>query len=156
MIRQTVLALAVCSLVGLGVRAAEPKLSQEEAVAKIKKLGGSVVVDEQKVGKPVKAVYLEATRVTDKELVLLKSLPSVILLYLTKTQVGDAGLAHLKELKNLRTLILDQTKVGDAGLAHLKELKKLQSLYLRKTQVTKKGVDELKKALPELEIVTGE
>ena len=47
------------------------------------------------------------------------------------------------------------TEITDRGLDELAGLSKLKSLYLWQTKVTEAGVSKLKKALPNLEIVTG-
>ena len=55
----------------------DAKAAQEKAVAKIKKLGGSVGIDETAPDKPVVKVVLSATGVTDAGLELLKATPKV-------------------------------------------------------------------------------
>jgi hypothetical protein len=103
---------------------------QEQAVARIKKLGGKVEVDDKSPGKPVIRVDLHGTRVTDADLVHLTALTQLQKLNLGWTQVGDAGLEHLKDLTKLQRLVLDNTKVTDAGLRQLKGLTDLEYLNL--------------------------
>jgi hypothetical protein len=100
--------------------------AEDKAVEAIKKLGGSVMRDDNAAGKPVVRVDLRDTKAT------------------------DADLKDLKEFKSLRTLDLFNTKVTDAGLKELKEIKSLRLLYINKTEVTNDAVKELLKALPEL------
>ncbi|HKB38219.1 MAG TPA: hypothetical protein VKD72_17355, partial [Gemmataceae bacterium] len=101
---------------------------EQSAVKMVEKLGGKVMRDDKRPGKPVVAVDLYETKVT------------------------DAGLKELKELKNLRTLNLGGTGITDAGLKKLKEFKSLQGLNLMDTKVTDAGVKELMAALPELQV----
>lgn len=123
---------------------AKTALTKEQAIAAIKKLGGSVTVDEETPGKPVVKVYLRGTKVTDTDLVYLKGLTNLRQLSLYDTNVTDAGLVHLKGLTKLRTLSLSDTKVTDAGLVHLKGLTKIENLDLSGTQVTDSGLMRLK------------
>jgi mono/diheme cytochrome c family protein len=119
------------------------------------------------------------TNVTDANLVVLKSIPSLVGLNLSGTKVSDAGLQNIGGLTNLVTLHLEQTQIGDAGLAHLKRLShlvylnlyatsvtdagmeslkglaNLRHIYLWQTKVTDKGALELQKALPKLDISRG-
>lgn len=149
---------------------------QAIAVAQIKRLGGTVTIDERIPGKPVTAVDLSrhevlleildklsgvtgaaprrapAPQVTNAELVCLKGLRQLQSLKLMYTQVTDAGLEYLEELTDLRSLDLSHTQVTDAGLEHLQRLTKLQSLNLRVTHVTDAGVKKFQKELPKCDI----
>ena len=71
-----------------------PKLTPEEAITSIKKLGGVVQVDKDK---------------------------AVVRVYLHRTKVSDAGLAHLKGLTKLESLLLYSTKVTNAGVKQLQQ-----------------------------------
>jgi hypothetical protein len=84
-------------------------------VQAILKLGGRVVMDEDRPGKPVVRVYLSGTRVRDADLAVLQGLPNLEELDLRNTGVTDAGLPALKQLRNLMTLKLVGTQVTDAG-----------------------------------------
>ena len=106
-------------------RVVEKALTEEQAIAKIKEMGGNVV-------------YRNA----------------VMEVRLSGTKVTDAGLSHLKGLTNLQTLWLTGTwGVTDAGLEHLKALTKLKSLHLDRTNVTDEGVEKLQQALPDCYIL---
>jgi internalin A len=125
----------------------ETKDDESHAVQVIKKLGGSVAIDEKAPGKPVVAVSFASTDLTDdglKEiagsLAALKGLKS---LDLYATEVTDAGLKQLAGLSGLQVLRLSATKITDAGMKHLKELKNLRELNLNVTKITDKGVNEL-------------
>ncbi|MGL4553566.1 MAG: hypothetical protein ACRC33_20585 [Gemmataceae bacterium] len=126
MFRLMAFALAVSGL-GLG-SSARADDAEDKAVAFVKKLGGYVTRDDRAPGKPVVAVNLEGTEVT------------------------DVGLKELAALKNLTTLCLWCTEVTDVGLKELAALKKLTSLGLINTKVTDAGVKELQKALPKCKI----
>jgi len=54
----------------------------------------------------------------------------------------------------LRGLVLIGTPVTDAGLAHIREMPILGYVDLRQTKVTPAGVTDLKKAKPELRVIT--
>ena len=110
-------------LVGCGP---QPPASQAEAVAAIKKLGGSVRLDQ-----------------TSGE---------VVMLFLSRSYVTDAGLEHLQGITSLTTLWLQHTLVTDAGLEHLKGLTSLTKLYLGQTQITDAGLAKIKAALPNCKI----
>jgi Leucine-rich repeat (LRR) protein len=149
--------------------------SVQEAITAIRKLGGSVTVDQQRRGKPIEGggyTVKNSWHFKDLDLRYLKVLPDLRSLDISFTQVSDLGLECLKNFNNLETLKLG-SKVTDAGLEHLKgltklewlglggtqvtdtgmellkNLTKLKSLYLDATQVTKEGVKNLKAALPQ-------
>jgi internalin A len=115
-------------LLGLLVLAVAGRADEAAAVKAVEKLGGRVIVDTKRPGKPVVGVDLDRTKVT------------------------DAALKELKELKSLRKLDLTNTKVTDAALKELKELKSLEVLFLTGTKVTDAGVKELQAARPGLKI----
>ena len=100
----------------------EPDECQQAAVAEIEKLGGNCT------GKPVIAVSLYDTQIT------------------------DADLEHLKGLPRLVNLQLDNTPITGPGLEHLKELTSLQMLCFNYTQITEDGAKKLQDALPKCEI----
>jgi S1-C subfamily serine protease len=78
-----------------------------KAIAAIEKLGGKVTFDEKSPNRPVISVDLNRTKVTDEELLHLKTLTSLQTLSLTGTKVTDSGLVHLKGLTSLQMLGLD-------------------------------------------------
>ena len=105
--------------------------------------------------KDVVQLNLGKTSITDAGLAQIKGMTTLTRLHLEQTKVTDKGLAHLKGLTNLEYLNLYGTEITDRGLDELAGLSKLKSLYLWQTKVTEAGVGKLKKALPNLEIVTG-
>jgi len=168
--------LAGCS--GNSDKKPAPPAGQQEAVAEITKIGGTVQYEEGDANRPVIEVNLKqnfkvsadvlnqvkkldrlqkldlsGSNVTDAELVHLKDLASLQTLWLSKTQVTDDGLSHLKGLKNLTWLELHGTKITDTGLTHLTGLTSLRHLEIQATKVTAEGAEKLKVALPNLTIV---
>ncbi len=126
-------------------RASETNPEQAKAIAAIKKLGGMVTRDEKSLDRPVIAVHLLNTKVTDAGLGNLERLTELRELCFVNTNVTDAGLEHLKGLTNLQTLQLSGTEVTDAGLEHLKGLTKLRELDLwYTTRLTDAGLEHLK------------
>jgi Leucine-rich repeat (LRR) protein len=161
-----------------GEKKPTPPAGQQEVVAAITKIGGTVAHEQGDPNKPVTEVNLKqnfkvsedvlsqvkklghlqkldltGSSVTDAELAHLKDLASLQSLWLSKTQVTDDGLSHLKGLKNLTWLDLNDTKITDTGLTHLTGLTGLRHLEIQKSKVTAEGADKLKAALPNLSIV---
>ena len=127
--------------------------TEEQAVAAIEKLGGTIDRDEDKPGKPVRLVRLDRTKIRDAGLVHLQRLKTLEVLALRDTKISNTGLVHLKTQRQLECLLLGGTDVTDAGLVHLKKLERLRYLQLFKTKVTDAGVKALQKALPKCEII---
>ena len=146
-------------------------MTEQEAVARIWELDGSVELDRSRPGHPATTamlcgaaageavgllrwlphlsfVDLSDTTTTDGSLEHLAGLTELRRLYLNRTRVGDAGLRHLAGLTNLRELTLGATRVTDAGLNSLSGLTQLEWLYLVGTGVTRQGVERLQQVLP--------
>ncbi|MBM3971339.1 MAG: hypothetical protein FJ302_15995 [Planctomycetes bacterium] len=150
-----------------------PKATQAEldAIAAVKKAGGSVlqvaqndnrldiafhladgkIGDEQvatvkPLGNIIYSLNLRGTEVTDKGLEQLKELKSLVRLHLERTKITDAGAAHLTALENLEYLNLYGTEVTDAGVQSLAGSKKLKRLYVWQTKVTEEGQAKFKAA----------
>jgi tRNA A-37 threonylcarbamoyl transferase component Bud32 len=133
---------------GDGVEPPAPKKggpSPEEAKAAeaFAKLGGRVRRDDLLPGKPVVAVDLSRTKVTDADLRGLTACKSLTVLHLGHTSVTDDGLKHLAGLARLKTLALTQTRVSDAGMEHVGGLKQLVALELQFTPVGDEGLKHL-------------
>ena len=155
----------------------EENVAENKVVQFIEKLRGKVTRDEELPDKPVIAVALFGTKVTDaglQQLAELKSLHTLNLgntrvadaglkelagltklttLGLHNTRVTDAGLQQLAGLTNLTLLTLDGTQITDAGLQQLAGLTKLTRLFVRGTQITDAGVAYIGKVLPNCKIV---
>ena len=131
----------------------ETNIDQATAITEIKRLGGSVTIDEKSPGKPVIEVNLVGSKVTDASLVYLKGFPELKWLSLGNAKkITNAGLLHLKGLAKLEFLNLDFTQVTDTGLVHLKGLTKLKKLYLWGTKVGDAGLVNLKE-MSELKVL---
>jgi internalin A len=99
--------------------AAFARADEAKALAAVEGLGGAVRVDARRPGRPVIAVDLSRTPVT------------------------DAKLKELEDLRELQVLDLSRTAVTDRGVTNLKRFERLGSLNLKATQVTDKGIKEL-------------
>ncbi|MEO2031137.1 MAG: hypothetical protein ABGZ35_03525, partial [Planctomycetaceae bacterium] len=93
--------LLFCGPASVPAQEALPK-AQADAVAAIKKLGGSVRSD-AKSGEVI-SVLLRGEQITDVVLEHLKGMTSLKLLRLEYTQITDAGLENLKGLTSLTGL----------------------------------------------------
>ncbi len=158
--------------------APKPTQSELDAIAAVKKLGGSVLQVAQndsrldiafhladgKVGddhvaavKPlgniIYSLNLRGTDVTDKALEHLKDAKSLVRLHLERTKVTDAGLAQLAGLQNLEYLNLYSTEVTDAGLQSLAALKNLKRVYVWQTKITEEGQAKFKAAAPTAQLI---
>ena len=137
-----VLALAVGAYEFRGVTA-DRLLTDDDVIREIEKLGGSVTLDEMIATRPIVAVDLGGSGITDAGLKHFAGLTQLKTLDLHDTKVTDAGLESLKSLHHLQMLFLHQTTVTDAGLERLKGLTQLQWLCLSKTHVTDAGLKHL-------------
>ena len=118
-------------------------LADEQAIAQIKRLGGSVIT----IGEEYEVdFHLRGRELNDAGLVHVAALKNVIWLNLRGTQVTDAGMEHLRQLDRLRALHLEETSVDDEGVAHLASLPKLEYLNLYGTKITDRGLDSLARA----------
>ena len=138
--RKLIIVLAI-GLCWIGRTKADEK--EDRAVAVVKKLLGEIQRDETRPDKPVMAVDLSRTNVTDAVLKELTPLTRLTILNLSETSVSDAGLKDIISLKGLTTIDLTHTEVADAGLKELAKLKELTTLYLSQTKVTDEGLKEL-------------
>ena len=126
------------ALMGADSAAKPPEQSVKEAIAAIEKLGGEVRFTSSKENWVGYWVDLSNTKVTDTEMMKLKSMTNLNGLYLNNTKISDAGLMHLKGLTKVRLLDFTNTNVGDGGLEHLKGLTNLEFLFLSDLQIRKR------------------
>jgi uncharacterized membrane protein len=106
------------------------------------------------LGKMV-AVDLSATSVTDASIALLAQAKDLRMVRLSETGITDASMDTLAKLTSLESVNLYGTAVTDAGVKKLSALPNLKRLYLWQTGVSAEAIADLKKAMPELEIITG-
>lgn len=118
-------------------------LTEQEAIAEIKRHGASVEVAETGSQTPGMTVSFRNCAVTAVDLEHLECLTNLQVLDLGATQLADADLQRLGRLIGLRRLALDETHVTDAGLQHLKGLVRLEELWLFGTPVTDAGLQHL-------------
>jgi hypothetical protein len=104
------------------IRAYEVNPSQAKAVEQIKKLGGTVTVDEKSPDKPVLAVDLHNPPPDLNARTILEKAKQA----LQYKVVTDAALRDLQGLSTLQSLNLGRTLVSDAGLEHLAGLTQLR------------------------------
>lgn len=98
---------------------------------------------------------LSSTAITDDSVKLLATAKDLRMIRLSETKISDAALDTLANLKNLESVNLYGTRVTDAGVEKLIALPQLKRLYLWQTDVSAEAIEKLKKALPELEVITG-
>jgi hypothetical protein len=122
----------------------DPEVAQRPGVEEVRKLGGRVVADEKDPGKPITAVRLTSTGITDEKLKLLSGWKDLRLLDLSGTKITDAGLKHLQDLTRLETLYLPFTAIAGDGFASLQRSGELKRLDLSKTQVGDQALAQLK------------
>src|SRR5262249_58399579 len=111
--------LMALALVGIGEYAGHENNPDNRGVTALTRLGAKIKRDSLAAGKPVVAVDLSLTAVTDTDLEQLKGLTDLRALNLIGTQVTDAGLAHLQGLANLNHLLLQGSQISDVGLGCL-------------------------------------
>jgi hypothetical protein len=174
MLSQFHLALALSVIVLTSASRADDAPSADEVIAKLKRLGARLTLDDQKrvIGvnlgerriadadlallkglQHLKELDLTRTPTTSAGLVHLKELKTLKKLYLTDTRIDDTGLTQLKGLKSLELLGLSGTKIGDAGVEHLRELTSLKTLFCIGSKITASGVEKLQKAVPKCEVI---
>src|SRR5262249_38392282 len=130
------------------------RATEDDAVAALKRVGGTFDRVEDDPRQPVRAVYLPGGLVTDVDLKNLADMPRLETLKLDSAGViTDAGLKELAGLKQLKDLGLSGTRVTDAGLKHLSGLKDLRHLNLDFTRVSDAGLEHLT-ALKSLETLS--
>jgi hypothetical protein len=132
------------AVLGLLAFSAVTRADEAEAIAALKKLGGTFIHVGNNPKKPVRSVYLPGSKVTDADLKYVAALPQIEVLKLdAATKITDDGLKELVGLKHLKDLGLGSTQVTDAGLKHVIGHKGLENLNLNFTKVTDNGVKDL-------------
>jgi len=128
-------------------------LTEDQVIAEITALGGTVTKDPNSPGNPViQITFRDVPGVTDAALRHLPALKHLQYLDLANTQVTDGGLTYIKQLSELTNLELQDTQVSDAGLPNLLALTKLKLLGLQRTKVTDAGEANLQKQMPNVTI----
>ena len=94
-------------------------------------------------GSAREVVPTDTPRLTDADMPLLASLPTLEGLHLGDSKITDAGVEHLRGLKNLSWVWLRDTPIGDAAAEILSTLPLLRDLDLSGTRLTDRGVKHL-------------
>jgi hypothetical protein len=113
--------------------------------ARIKQLGGTVIIEPDEDGEEARNVTFILRPVTDQDLSSLKGLSEIrhLRLFLDDTKVTDDGLKQLSAYSDLRTLSLCNTRITDQGLGYVAQCPHLQRLSLRYCHVTDVGLGRL-------------
>jgi hypothetical protein len=135
---------------GKGGKIAKQLDDQDNAVAAVKQLGGTVERAGDQSKGPVVLVDLRGKNLTDADLAVLKHLPQLQQLYVGNTGITDVGLVNVKGLADLVVLELSgNIGITDAGLANVVGLVKLQQIMFSQTGISDEGLIHLK-GLPDL------
>lgn len=116
----------------------------------------SLLNDLESINNQLINLRLSNQPVNDEATKKITNFKNLTKLNLENTAITDASLEHLKTLPNLEHLNLYGTKITDSGLQVLAKYPNLKVVYLWQTKVSKSGIEQLKKALPKLQIETGE
>ena len=116
----------------------------------------SLLNDLESINNQLINLRLSNQPVNDEATKKITNFKNLTKLNLENTAITDASLEHLKTLPNLEQLNLYGTKITDSGLQTLARFPNLKVVYLWQTKVSKSGIEQLKKALPKLQIETGE
>lgn len=123
------------TVAGVGYRSED-----EQTIAHIRRIGGSVERDENDPNRPVVTAFLDGPLISDEDLVDLGRFVKLQRLSLLDSHISDAGLDHLMGLAELRWLYLSRTQVTDRGLGQLRGLTKIQELGLHRTRISDDGL----------------
>jgi len=87
---------SISALLAVMILSGAARGDEADAVKMVEQLGGTIKRDDKQPGKPVVAVDLSRTRVTDVELKELKELKALTKLDLHRANVTDAGVKDLQ------------------------------------------------------------
>jgi hypothetical protein len=120
------------------------KLTQDQAIAELQKIGGKVTSKTYQMGNGF-AVDLTGASINDQTFEHLKALQRVAELNLSKTSITDAQLPELVKAGGMIfKLDLSNTAVTDSGIAALHELYLLLDLNVANTKVTPGGAEQFR------------
>lgn len=122
----------------------------------VKNYSSALIDDLQNIENQLIRVRLTNQPVSDADIRKLSSFKNITRLNLEKTAITDVALIHLKNLPNLEQINLYGTNITDKGLPDLAKCPNLKVIYLWQTKTTAVGIAELKKALPQIQIETGD
>lgn len=113
-----------------------------QVIARVKELGGDVVVDDRK---PVRVWFGPESRLRDDDLEALDPTGLIIVLVLKGLPLTDECLKHAAAMKGLKQLVVADVPVTGSGLVHFADRDALRTLVLSNTRVA----DERLKILSE-------
>jgi len=120
-----------------------PNGAEAEAIRFVEQLGGVILRNDQKPGKPVMEVGLTGADLTDDGVAELAGLKALTSLRIGATGITDEGLKHLAGMTALTELNIGETRITDAGLKHLAPLTALTRLDVRRTRVKDSGLNSI-------------
>lgn len=101
----------------------------------------------------LRRLFLAGAQIDD--LAPIRHLVGLEYLGIPLTRVTDAGLAPVANFPRLDMIAMgSNANLTDHGLRHLAGLKRLRTLHIRNTMLTDEGIAALRKALPQVRIVT--
>lgn len=100
--------------------------------------------------KNIASLRLSGTRISDKSLKWISTLPNLSKLYLDNTLITDEGIALLKNASELRYLNLVGTSITSKGLRALGTLPHLKSVYLYQSEVKMENMAEIQQRMPKV------
>jgi Leucine Rich repeat len=118
-------------------------VEQDQVIAEIERLGGSIERDENDPANPVVGVQLSGIHATDRALKHIGRLANLRTIDLAFSLVTDTALVYLRGLAYLQKLDLTNALITDAGLRHLERRSGLLWLNLSSTDVTDTGLGRL-------------
>ena len=122
----------------------------------VKNYSSTLIDDLQNIDNQLIRLRLTNQPVSDADIKKLSSFKNITRLNLEKTAITDLALNHLKNLPNLEQLNLYGTNITDKGLQDLVKCPNLKVVYLWQTKTTAAGIAALKKAVPHIQIETGD
>lgn len=103
---------------------------------------------------PLKALDMESTQISDKDMRVLTQFEKLEVLRLGNTKVTDKGLAKLQALPRLKSLGIGGLRVTDKTLETVATLKQLDEVFIRNSKfVTADGIKNLSR-MPNLTTLT--
>ena len=108
----------------LGISTSQPAAAdQAEDIARLRKIGGVVTLDD---AKEVVAMNLRDAELTPKDIELLPGFTRLTKLEFLGSYVTDASLDSIAKVTSLKDLVLENTEITNDGLARLKPLQNLR------------------------------
>ena len=145
MTKFSVQSFALCLVLIAATVLASPDASQEKIVSDIRRLGGTVELDDSRPDKPIVAVRVDRFEDADAVIKCVKTLTALRELSVTYGGITDVSLRQLSGLTELRTLDLSATKITDDGLKTVASFAKLEVLGLTGCEkITDNGLKHLK------------